>query len=301
MAEDVDQSAFAEDSTLTASMRIEAALWTSLRGQEDHQDQKLDHVGGGDRTRPAWPSGIDAIDYQVGGLHGFTGLVGPEGVGKSDLALRSGLLAAHPDAGWHVLYVNGELDPYDIEERSDRVLNEDPAYFERAIDRFTVYHADRQTTPEKITHYVSTDHALEKGDAVERLLIILDTTDTLALWREGSGGRPYLQTLSDYYLWAMGARKLVPKRLGFLCVSEVNQQGKAKGQRLEKWADVVLRMKKTEQKGEVELFFTKGRRTGEPNFGKWVHDWQRARFHMPAARGPDLRMVKGGEPFGLND
>jgi KaiC/GvpD/RAD55 family RecA-like ATPase len=254
-----------------ACVRLSSAIQLALRGESRARVQLLAQPDRGAGVKLRWGTGITGLDlHSSGGFHGFSGLVGDEGTGKSDLALRAGLTAAAD--GWEVYYINGELDRFDLAERFGRLaesLGTDLA--ERAAEHFCVYHLSRGKTLTDIVAFLEGDVLLRQAD---RAIVIFDTVDTIAAWSDS-----YLDSLKDLYLWAMGVRVLVPDLISILAVAEPNRDGKGKGRRLEKWADFVVQMKHVRD-DVVKFRVTKGRYSGRVDLLEWRHRWQTCSFEL---------------------
>jgi KaiC/GvpD/RAD55 family RecA-like ATPase len=250
----------------------------ALEGDRATRVQLLARPQPGEGAKRRWSTGITGLDLHTGGgWHGFSGLVGDEGTGKSDLALRSAIHAAHPNedsGGWEVYYVNGELDRYDLRERFARLATDlGDSYVEAAAEHLCVYHLSRGKTLGDIVRFLERDVLLR---GARRAVVIFDTVDTIAAWSQ-----EYLLGLQDIYLWAMGLRILVPDLASVLCVAEPNRDGRGKGRRLEKWSDFVVSMRASARNpGCVAFQVTKGRYSGRVDLLEWRHDWQRCAFDL---------------------
>lgn len=255
-------------------VRLSQAIHLAQLGEQKGRVQLLDPrpLEGGQKSR--WSTSVPGLDRAIsGGFHGFSGLVGDEGVGKSDLALHAGVRAALD--GWEVYYINGELDRFDLRERFGRlaaVMSE--SSLEAATEHITIYHLSKGKTLQNIVDFLRLDVLVRQA---QRAVVIFDTVDTIASWADD-----YLGTLRDIYLWAMGVRMLVPELISVLCVAEPNRDGRGKGKRLEKWADFVLQMKALPDRGANRIQFrvTKGRYSGRADLLEWEHDYSTCTFRV---------------------
>ena len=269
-------AAFSRGDQYSPCVQLSAAMQLALNGESKARVQLMEGraIEGGEKAR--WSTGIVGLDSHTdGGFHGFSGLVGDEGTGKSDLALHAGLLAAHPSAGWEVYYINGELDRFDLRARFDRLASVfGDGALEAASEHFCIYHLSRGKTLSHIVDFLQADVLMREAS---RAVVIFDTVDTIASWAPD-----YLNELREIYLWSMGARMLVPDLLSVLCVAEPNKSGQGKGRRLEKWADFVISMRAKHDKGPHRVSFkvTKGRYSGRADLLEWDHDWKTCSFRL---------------------
>lgn len=230
------------------------------------------------QARFRWSTGVEALDNLLGGFHGFCGLVGDTGCGKSNLAFRAAVIEA--TCKTMVYYVNGELDHDHMEDLYAKVWSTEGEALRLAVGFLEVIHVDHQWTLARIVDYISQHLAKTAPPDLQRVVIVLDTCDTIALW-QGQGA--YLSELSDLYLWCMAARKLVPHELSILAVAETKAKStSAKGQRLERWSDLCISMKRSKRggKGEVTFGTTKGRYTGDVHLGTFLHLHETAQFRL---------------------
>lgn len=229
-----------------------------------------------------WPSGIPALDALLdGGPHGVTAIASEGKVGKSMLAIGSALEAA-ATLDWRVAFFVGELDESEWDEREARYIAAHPAVGE-GLALLRVYHVRRGVTPEELVLLANE----ESGP--EPLLIVLDSINTIA----SLSGRPYYAMLEELSVWAMMARRLSAGAVSFLLVAETNVRGGIKGERLQFWADAIVRLERPKEreaaeKGWVDVEVTHSRRTRSGYVGRFLRDKPTESFR---AHGDHLRVV----------
>lgn len=263
------------DPGLEPSIRVIGALATALRRASPDAEARIQTFNHSEPvldTLPRFSSGVDAIDEALGGgFFGTTVIASEAGVGKTALALKTGLIAA-ANPGTFVVWFCAELDEAAMARRFDSVVQAEPD-LEDAISRFVVVHADFGCTPMTLTS--AFEQAVDPY--AERFLLVLDSINTIA---DNDTG-PYLDRLKRFALWAMRSRILAPGDLSWLVVSETNAAGGIKGGKLSYWADVVLRIRGEKDRGVVNLEIAKSRTGGEGDLGKFVRDWHRQTFVEP--------------------
>jgi hypothetical protein len=92
-------------------------------------------------------------------------------------------------------------------------------------------------------------------------------------------GRPYLDTLRELSLWAMMARRLSRGMASFLILSEQNKTGGVKGEKLNYWSDVFVKMNGDKKAAHLRMKIHKTRSTpGEKEERKLVRIVHQQRF-----------------------
>jgi predicted ATP-dependent serine protease len=206
-----------------------------------------------------WSSSIEKLDtLMLGGCYGVTCIASEGKVGKSTLAMASAIQAA-ATLDRQVIYFNAELSLTEFDDRMRRYLNAHPACAD-AEQMLHVYHAGRGITPEEIALRCD-EHASQ-----EPLIVVLDSINTLASLRGGS----YYVALEALSMWAMLARRYSDGAASFLIVAETNKLGGIKGERLQFWADAIIRLKEPENRAWVEIEVTHSRRTPAGPVGKYL-------------------------------
>jgi hypothetical protein len=95
----------------------------------------------------------------------------------------------------------------------------------------------------------------------------------------------------------MFARRLSRGDVSFLLTAETNKAGEAKGEGLQFWSDLYLKMKK-KSNNVVEMRLDKTRRTpGEGDMGKYLRHWNSQTFRKAEAVERELRVVHGGRDY----
>ena len=263
-------------------VRISAAMKKALEGAGDSDPGQVMPPDPKEQDRKRrWSTGIVGLDRHTrGGFHGFCGLAGDTGVGKSDIAFRAACLAALD--GWTVYYINGELDRDDMQTRFARIVRGDglsAGEIEKVRENLVVHHIDRTTTLASVVAFMEDD--VLTREAV-RVIVVWDTVDTIASWH---GRFEYFEVLEGIYLWSMGVRKIVPDLVSVLCIAESNRDGIAKGRRMEKWADFALSAKAGRKPGTVMFKVTKGRYSGWTDRLTYDHLWDRCQFRLSEIQG----------------
>jgi predicted ATP-dependent serine protease len=214
-----------------------------------------------------WPSSIPKLDsLLLGGLYGVTAIASEGKVGKSTLAIASAIKAA-ATMDRQVKYFNGELSVTEFEDRLQRFLRAHPdcADAESMLD---IYHVGRGVSPEELT-VLCDDHP-----GPEPLLVVLDSINTIATL----SGRSYFPAMDAFGIWAMMARRYSDGAASFLLVSETNKSGGIKGEKLQFWADCVVRLKEPADRAWVDIEVTHSRRTPSGLVGKYLRHTPSASF-----------------------
>jgi len=231
-----------------------------------------------------WPSSIAKLDALcLGGLYGVTAIASEGKVGKSTLAIASAVKAA-ATLERQVVYFNAELSVTEFEDRLQRFLRAHPDCAD-SEQMLRVYHAGRGITADEIVV------RCEEEPGPEPLLIVLDSVNTLASLRRGS----YFNALEDLCLWAMLARRYSDGAASFLIVAETNKDGGIKGERLQFWADCIVRLKEPADRAWVEIEVTHSRRTPAGPIGKYLRHTPSASFREAGTDEIPRPMAVGDE------
>ncbi|MFZ2804288.1 MAG: hypothetical protein WA001_03620 [Patescibacteria group bacterium] len=230
-----------------------------------------------------WPSSIEALDRMLlGGLYGVTAIASEGKVGKSTLAIASAIKAA-ATLNRQVKYFNGELSVTEFEDRMQRFLREHPDCAD-AEQMLEVYHVGRGVSPESIFL------RCEENPGAEAMLVVLDSINTIATL----SGRSYFPALDALGIWAMMARRYSDGAASFLLVSETNKSGGIKGEKLQFWADCIVRLREPADRAWVEIEVTHSRRTPAGPVGKFLRHTPSASF-VPQGEAPKPHAVAVGE------
>ncbi|HET6494222.1 MAG TPA: AAA family ATPase [Thermoleophilia bacterium] len=233
--------------------------------------QEVDAAPGPDQ--PRFPTGVPSINSLCGGGYGMTVIAGAPKVGKSLVAMSAAIESAGD--GWVVIYVNAELNSSEIAKRLVRYNG--GAAPETLCQNMIIYNVDPGITPEKILEFafrkIDLDH--------ERLLIVLDSVNRLAtLSQQGDEARrdSYWGALDRWSEWARMSARISGGIIAFIVVSELNAQDHVKGLNLEYAADLVVRIKDTDEENMVEIDVPLARSSRRGDLGRHRRDWQTGRF-----------------------
>jgi len=224
---------------------------------------------------PRWPSTLEEVDRVAGGFYGVTVIAGETGVGKSSLAFSSAIEAAR--AGWTVAYCNSELDAGTVRYYLKRRLPW-KAHLNDVLRRLRIVNVGPGVTLPQVSHEIFA--ALDWDyRSPERLLIVLDSVNTIAeLAQGGEGVETYFSELRRWLLWAMECRRKSGGLISVIAVSETNAKGETKGRKADYVADMVLHMHRGDTDGYVKVAVVKGRYSGRQDLGAMFFDWRTGEF-----------------------
>lgn len=246
-----------------------------------------DHRPGEHRAKmPRVPSGLADVQYYAGGFYGFTVIQGAPKLGKSLIAQNASALAALD--GWEVRYLYGEMTGQQMDERVSNALRVDSPddwpiemaehwratgfSFDSDID--TLLRREAETIPH---------HA-------ERALIVIDSMQTLA--EHMSDGKP-----SNYFFTALRRiQKLAQAiseqsngRVAFIGMSEVNQNGGAKGGKFEYSVQCLLKLFEGKDPNHVKAYLI-SRDTKGGDLGSLQRVYEECRFRRECDPNQELEM-----------
>jgi len=232
---------------------------------------------------PHFRSGIERFDqwHPCPGFYGTATVAAPSKIGKTMIAVSTALETA-ATRDWRVVLFNGEIDENTMSERVRAYLAAHPGT-EDALGMLQIYHVGRGVSPEELVV------CIHQNPGPEQLLVVIDSLNTLASLCD----KPYLVALRDFSLWAMMARRISGGAASFLLIAETNKSGGIKGENLQFWSDLVLRMQGTQEQGFVDLEVTHSRRTACGRLGRFVRHIASGSFiHQDDIDG--FRVVQGG-------
>lgn len=234
-----------------------------------------------DRPSPRWPTGIAKIDALLGGGgHGVTVLGGSPKVGKTLLA--TGIAVEAAVSGWDVHYANGELTEPAM---AARMLRYRGGMAQRALlsSRLHCHQVGpgwhRRSLAGAITETLDED--------TDRVLVVLDSINTLTDFALMSGRRDYFATLGAIGMLAMQSRRWSEGRISWLLVSELNQRGGTKGGKLDYTGDVILGIRRTPEPSTVSLGVDLSRETAAGPCGEYLRVIETGEFVSAQMPAPD--------------
>lgn len=232
---------------------------------------------------PRFPSTLEPIDRRYGGFFGVTSLIAEWGIGKTMLAWASALQTAATQR-WNVVYFGAELDIGEMIERRAREMTVHPGAVDGAEFLTMVQVGIGQTRFDFCVELVAIDPDCP-------ILIVLDSINTIATLSR----RDYLRTVEDFAIWAMMARRISRGAASFLIISETNKRGNSKGEKLEFWSDLAIKMKGKKDETAVDFEITKIRRAQWASLPMFHRQWNQNRFYteaeIDAIHQPRLRVV----------
>ena len=245
--------------------RMKSELVTSVT--TGHPLQKMQLNFEESRLAPRYPSAVDGLE-----TYGNTVLLAEGGVGKTMLAHGIALEAAGCGA-WEVVYFNAELDEAELAERIKRYGQNMVNDWGCALDHIVWWSAGDQTSIGGMV-----DTCVDAVSHRRKLLIVLDSINTLAEYAAGDAPGADLAQLRKLYNWSAQVRKQTLGDVAFLIVSETNASGGVKGRKGFFSADVVVSMKSIEESDSVEINVLKSRSARGGNLGAYTRDWKTGRF-----------------------
>jgi len=295
-ARDFPQRFFA-DPHYPDGMKAHAAMQVALVDRLNNQKQRINFDAAAlEDSLPRWPTpGVPHLMKHCGGGYGLSVLLGGEKCGKTFFALSQCIEAA-ATTQWQVVYVSAELDDQELAFRIASYLQSNPGSLD-AAGYFHVIHVGKGQKPFDLY----CDIAMCTDPNGPPVLVCLDSINTIA---EMSGG-DYLRTLRDYAMWMMVSRRMSNGMVSFLCVSETNRLGQAKGGNLQFWADQVVKLKKCKQVSgfgglrPTQISLLSSRRTdGEGSMGTYLRNMNKCQFeeYMPDDR---VSPIRSAEPLRL--
>lgn len=261
-------------------MALEQALQTHPTKRHLAPDKQLWGCAPFART---WTSSVKLVDDRIRqrdgsrGMYGAAAIAGEGKIGKSTLGIGSGLEAA-ATLEWDVRYFDAELDDGEFEERKGRYVEAHPACADAELC-FKAYHVGRGVTCEELLLLCNDDPSLQP------MLIVFDSVNTIAKLMRTR----YLEALEGLCLWAMLARRISGGAASFLLIAETNKGGGIKGEQLQYWADLIVRLREPKEKGFVDIDITHSRRTPSGQVGRFQRDTDVMSFRSPYE--PRLRVV----------
>jgi len=272
------------DERKTAALVALDAMQEALETQTDNTWEDLGFSYDPQPPRP-WPSTIHYVDTHCTGFYGLSVLAADKGTGKTLLATASSIEAA-ASREWQVVSFISEDDRDGYRDRFNLYVDSHPGS-EACVGWLHPYFVGKGQTPASLLAEV---RGAVDWDLDVPILTVIDSINSVV----NLSGRRYLETLSEFGLWMMFARRLSGGLASFLVTSETNKSGHAKGEALPFWADVYLRMKK-ETENVVSMTLDKSRRTaGEGPMGKYFRKWAQGVFESSHEQ-PPLRVV--GEEY----
>jgi len=220
---------------------------------------------------PRFPSTLPKLDQRTeGGFYGLTAIGGNAGVGKSTLATSCACDFAL--AGGKVVCLNAEMTKKQVLSRVWYASNgRSRQIVDQALRLVQVNHTIG--FKDIVEHCFS---ALDFED--DRMLIVIDSINTIADMASAQSGVPYFTILSDLVGWCATVRRRSEGKVAFVLVSELNARGEVKGLKLEYVADLVVRLTKAETPEFVEVEVSKGREGGRGALGTYFVDWRAGRL-----------------------
>ncbi|MBW2560007.1 MAG: AAA family ATPase [Deltaproteobacteria bacterium] len=254
-------------SPIPPGIRAWAACTLATR---DRLDSTVQEFADDDSTAddlPRFPSTLEPIERHYGGFFGVSSLIAEPGIGKTMLAWAVALTAAATQK-WNVVYFNGELDVSELAERRAREMTVHDTAID-GVNYLTLVQVGIGQRP--------FDFCVELAglSADLPILVIIDSINTIATLSNGD----YLRTLEDFARWAMMSRRLSRGAASFLLVSETNKRGNSKGEKLEFWSDLALKMTGKKDETAVDFTIAKIRRGQWQHLGMFFRHWDSNRFY----------------------
>ncbi len=242
-------------------------------GLRSHSENKRIEIRRGEEAvRPrCWPSTLLPVDRKMGGFYGFSSITGFPGLGKSMVAISSGLSAAAD--GWQVVHFFAENDLDDISERVNIYLDTHPEVISTVERNYYPHAVGFGQTPRSLF-----DTVRNTIDWMSDLpvLVVIDSANSVVNMNKQT---KYLEGLKDIGMWAMASKRLSCGAASFLITSEANKTGAARGEGIPFWADVDLRLARVEgSKRLVRFEMPKTRRFEGMELGVFMRDWGRGEF-----------------------
>lgn len=210
---------------------------------------------------PRWWTPISEVNASTqGGIYGITGLGGDAGTGKSFFALATALRAVLRD-DQQVVYFAAEMDVAQIQERMLWIAkawghSREQVNAELASGRFALL---TRLGPLH-WHDVCGEIAACFYEAPTGLLVIDSINSLLASL--SAAGEGYWSAYESVVETLLTTRKLTHGRFTALVLSELNQRGGSKGEKLEYASDLMLNLKTTTTPDVSALRIVKNRERG---------------------------------------
>jgi len=236
-------------------------------------DQDADEPPG--EPMPRFPMGLPALEAKTdGGGYGMTVIAAPPKCGKSMLALAAAVRAA--EAGWRVLYLNGELTRGEMANRIRRFCKKWPPGFD-VVENLSVHPIELGAT---IPHVI---RKLEERIDIEdkRILFVVDSINRIVDQSQAdSSEHGYWHCMRNWSEFFRQCSKVSEGRVASIVVSELNQGGHVKGRSLEYAADLVIRITPTQDDviGFFEMDVPYARSSAGGPLGTHQLNWQEGRF-----------------------
>jgi len=183
-----------------------------------------------------------------------------------------GLLSFELDFENKVFYLLWENSDYVLIDRISRYLNQPPSDWHRSLaGKFCIRHVSDRTDLMSIGRELS----IRVDDRDERILICVDSVNLAAetfvdiarARQVRTTASSYFDALADIARYARNCSELTHGHIAFILVSEENQRGEARGQKLEHSATQVLRLSRGDRIGEVNVNVSKAREGGDSDLG----------------------------------
>lgn len=256
---------------LTRGQRVLSALRIAINRNPGvpttHFPMKQD---AGTPTTARFPTGIRKLDRMTGGGYGVTVISGAPKMGKSFAAVACALEAAAE--GIRVIYLNAEMPIEQTAARFGRYL--------RAFPRVDV--SPRALAVLDVVQPLSASGLVNELENIildysdERILLVIDSVNSLV---RNLGG-DQLAKIESVLMFLIRARRLAPNDFSALAVCELNQRGHVKGLSAEYLADLLVRLRRTEQPGAqgVEIDVQLSRESQSGPIGRHLLDPTRGCF-----------------------
>lgn len=210
---------------------------------------------------PRWWTPIAEVNKATqGGIYGVTGLGGDAGAGKSFFAMATALRAVLRD-DQRVVYLAAEMAMGQIQERMLWIANawghsREQVNAELDSGRLTLFFRKGRITWREVCGEI----ASALYEAPTGLLIVDSINSLLASLGPGEG---YWTAYESIVETLLTTRKVTEGRFCALVLSELNQRGGSKGEKLEYASDLMLNFKHTTTPRVADVRITKNRERGD--------------------------------------
>jgi predicted ATP-dependent serine protease len=209
---------------------------------------------------PRWCTPIAEVNAATqGGIYGVTGLGGSAGAGKSFFALATALRAVLRD-DQQVVYLAAEMALAQIQERMLWIAKSwghtrEQLNAELDSGKFALFYRKGRVSWRDVCGEV----AAAMYEAPTGLLVIDSVNSLLASLSIGEG---YWTAYESIVETLLTTRKITEGRFAALVLSELNQRGGSKGEKLEYASDLMLNFKHTTTPKVYDVRITKNRERG---------------------------------------